>query len=430
MNYRETLAYLFNALPMYQRVGAAAYKADLSNTIELCRRLGNPEKGLRCIHIAGTNGKGSVSHLLASVFQEAGYKTGLFTSPHLKDFRERIRINGKMVSKKWVCDFVVRNKKHFNKINPSFFEMTAAMAFDYFRDKKTDIAIIETGMGGRLDSTNVVNPEFSIITHISYDHEKFLGETLKKIAGEKAGIIKPGRPVIIGHHQRETDAVFLKKAKANGSEIIFADDHIGSKHLPSSGEGTFKIKLISGQPRDLGIWKCGLKGSYQEKNLPAVLVALHQFEKISGERISGKAIKAGIKNVVKNTGLKGRWEVIGKSPLIIADGAHNPGGLEVVIPELRKVNKGRLHIVLGIVNDKEPGKILGHFPREASYYFTQARIPRALEAGKLWEAGKKFGLMGDAYPSVRLALKAAKLKAGRGDTIFIGGSLFVVAEAL
>ena len=392
---------------MYQRIGAAAYKPDLKNTIALCKLLGNPENKFRSVHIAGTNGKGSVSHMLAAVLQCAGYKVGLYTSPHLKDFRERIKINGKMIPEKAIINFVEKHKSHFEKINLSFFEWTVGLAFDYFSKEKVDIAVIETGLGGRLDSTNVITPLLSIITNISYDHQNLLGNTLEKIAEEKAGIIKKNGIVLIGERQKESQKVFIKKAKQEKALILFSEDHIKN------------IKNI----------ECGLKGRYQEKNIPTVLVASEILYEL-GWNMNAKAITKGIKEVTTLTGFRGRWEILSKQPYTVADIAHNEAGIQEVLKQVKTIPHKKLHIVLGTVNDKDVNKILSLLPKNAIYYFCNASIPRALDAKTLYEQAKQFGLKGIVGKSVNSALNAAKKNASIKDMILITGSAFVVAEAI
>jgi dihydrofolate synthase/folylpolyglutamate synthase len=392
---------------MYQRIGAAAYKADLNNTIAICKLLSNPEKKFKSVHIAGTNGKGSVSHMLAAVLQSAGYKTGLYTSPHLKDFRERIRINGKMIQKNYVNEFVEKYKSAFEKIKPSFFEWTVGLAFDYFAKEKVDIAVIETGLGGRLDSTNVIMPLLSIITNISYDHQNLLGDTLDKIAEEKAGIIKRKGVVIISEKQKEVEKVFKVKAKVEEALLLYSEDFISG------------IKKID----------CGLMGNYQEKNVPTVILAaevLHQM----GFEINTSDVVKGLKDVIKLTGLSGRWDVFSKKPLTVADIAHNEAGIKEVIAQAKKTLHKKLHIVFGTVNDKDISKILPLLPKKATYYFCKANIPRALDEKVLAEHAKRFRLRGETYPGVKQALNSAKKNASVKDLILITGSAFVVAEAL
>ena len=405
MNYEQTLDYLFSQLPMYQRVGESAYKVDLSNTHLLCKVLGNPEHQFKSIHIAGTNGKGSTSHMLASVMQEAGFKVGLYTSPHLRDFRERIKINGKMITEDEVISFVEEYKCKFEEINLSFFEWTVGLAFDYFSDQKVDIAVVETGLGGRLDSTNVIKPEMSIITNIGIDHTQFLGGTLELIATEKAGIIKTKTPIIIGETQEEIKTVFNQKAKELGAPIYYADS------------GNF-------QP-----YQTDLKGNYQQKNLQTCLSAI-QILKEQGWKILEKDIKNGLINVVKNTDLLGRWQVLGESPLIICDTGHNKEGVNEIVAQLAETPHKDLHVVLGAVNDKSIDNILGILPKEAKYYFCQADIPRALDVNELFKIAQEKKLIGNKYSSVLDALDSAKKTASIEDLIFIGGSTFVVAEVL
>lgn len=397
---------------MFQRIGPAAYKADLSNTISICNTLGNPENNFRSIHIAGTNGKGSVSHLLASILQEAGYKTGLYTSPHLKDFRERVRVSGKMISKNFIVDFVEKNKNIFEKTEPSFFEWTVALAFEYFSEKKVDIAIIETGLGGRLDSTNVITPVCSAITNISYDHTNLLGNTLKKIAEEKAGIIKKNIPIVIGETQEEVKTVFIRKAKKKNAPLIFADRN--KKNISDK-------KILA--------FNCPLQGNYQLKNTRTVLATVDLLRK-NNFSISEKNIRDGIKNVVKNTGLRGRWDIIRKKPLTICDTGHNEAGIKEVVSQLKKMKFRKLHFVFGTVSDKDPSGVLKLLPVNAEYYFCKAKLPRAMDAEELKILAGKNGLHGKKYSSVKTALKAAQKNAQKNDLVFVGGSTFVVAEAM
>lgn len=424
-NYEEIIAYLFSRLPMYQRIGAAAYKADLKNTLALCQLLGNPEKFLQTIHVGGTNGKGSTSHMLASVFQECGYKTGLFTSPHLKDFRERIRINGQMIEKEWIVDFVHQWKNNFEKIGLSFFEMTVGMAFEYFREQQVDIAVIEVGMGGRLDSTNVITPMISVITNISRDHMKFLGNTLAEIAFEKAGIIKPGVPVVIGETHPDSAPVFISKAAEMQAPITFADQ------LWNVTEENDEI-LIAFENQPWMILKdFPLKGSYQHRNLRTVCEALRVFVQTQpGFIIPEEKILKGLRNVVKNTGLQGRWQVLNHSPLTICDVGHNEDGIRQVLLNLRKQKFRHLHFVFGMVNDKDTETMLSLLPTDATYYFCKPDIPRGLPVDELAEAARRFQLKGSTYPSVAAAYQAACQAAAPEDLIMIGGSTFVVAEVL
>ncbi|MBL0128956.1 MAG: bifunctional folylpolyglutamate synthase/dihydrofolate synthase [Flavobacteriales bacterium] len=405
MTYLETLAYLYAQLPMFQRVGAAAYKADLSNTHALMDLLGHPEQGLRCVHVAGTNGKGSTCHLLASVLQEAGYKVGLHTSPHLKDFRERCRVNGEMITEGDVVRFVEEYRAGFDPVQASFFEWTVALAFWWFREEQVDIAIVETGMGGRLDSTNVVTPDVSVITNIGWDHMQFLGDTLEAIATEKAGIIKPGVPVVIGRADGAVRDVFLRTAATNASPITFPD------------------------PQEPLPFRTPLAGAHQAENARTVVSALEQLRN-KGWRISDQAIAAGFTNVVKNTGILGRWQTLSQEPTTICDVAHNVDGIRVVNELLGHYVFDRLHIVLGMVNDKDLSSVLKELPGEGTYYFCKADIPRGLDVDRLRSAASEAGLGGNSYPSVRVALEAAQAVAERSDLILITGSVFVVAEVL
>lgn len=405
MTYQDTLNWMFSQLPMYQRQGQSAYKADLSNTLKLTKYLNFPEQNFKCVHVAGTNGKGSTSHMLASILQEAGYKVGLYTSPHLKDFRERIKINGKAVSKQFVMGFIKRNKPFFEANYLSFFEMTVGMAFEYFSKQKVDIAIVEVGLGGRLDSTNIVTPEVSVITNIGLDHTQFLGNTLKAIAFEKGGIIKPKVPVVIGETQKETTSVFKTLAKKNDSEIIFADKTITS------------------------IYESDLKGDYQAKNIKTVTQTVNLLQ-LKGYKISNNHLKNGLKHVVKNTGLLGRWQVLNDKPKTVCDTGHNKEGLTYVVNQLQKEIFETLHIVFGVVNDKDLTTIVNLLPKKAKYYFCKPEISRGLDATLLKAALTPFGLKGEAYDSVNEAYNEAKKQSNSNDFIFIGGSTFVVAEII
>ena len=404
MNYQETVNWMFNQLPMYQLQGAIAYKEDLTNTILLSEYLGNPEKNLKFIHVAGTNGKGSTSHLLASVLQEAGYKVGLYTSPHLKDFRERIKINGIEISEDFVCGFIAKHKNFFETNDLSFFEMTVGLAFDYFKKEKIDIAIIEVGMGGRLDSTNIITPLLSVITNIGKDHTQFLGTTFESIATEKAGIIKLNIPVIIGEYNSETKPVFLAKANETKSEIYFASDLV-SENLPSD-----------------------LIGAYQISNKKTALQTLRILNSQKEFEVSEATIKTGFLNVVKNTGLQGRWQQLNSAPKVICDTAHNKHGLEIVLNQLKAEQFDILHFVFGVVNDKDLDEILPLFPKNAIYYYCKPNIPRGLDATILFKKALEFGLHGKVYNSVSEAYQNAIKNAGENDFIYIGGSTFVVAE--
>ena len=410
MNYQETLNWMFNQLPVYQLQGASAYKEDLTNSILLSNYLGNPEKDLKFIHVAGTNGKGSTSHLLASVLQEAGFKVGLYTSPHLKDFRERVKIispgvSGE-ISEEFVCEFIGKHSNFFEANELSFFEMTVGLAFEYFKRDKVDIAIIEVGLGGRLDSTNIINPLISVITNIGKDHVQFLGNTLEAIANEKAGIIKKDIPVVIGEYTIETKPVFLAKANATNSPIYFASDSI-SEDFPSD-----------------------LKGNYQISNKKTALQTLRIVNTIPGFKVSEAAIKNGFLNVVKNTGLQGRWQQLSSFPKTICDTAHNKHGLEIVLNQLKNEEFDTLHFVFGVVNDKDLDEILPLFPKKAIYYFCKPNMPRGLDAKILGGKAMEFGLTGKVYNSVSEAYTSAKEIASITDFIYIGGSNFVVAEIL
>ena len=406
MNYKETLDWMFNKLPMYQTQGATAYRKDITNTVLLAKHLGNPENYLKCIHVAGTNGKGSTSHLLASVLQEAGYKVGLYTSPHLKDYRERITINGIPISEDYVCDFINKNKAFFEANELSFFEMSVGLAFEYFVEQKTDINIIEVGMGGRLDSTNIITPLVSVITNIGLDHTQFLGNTLELIAFEKAGIIKPNIPVVIGEYISETKPVFLAKSDETHSEIYFASDLIAATY-PSA-----------------------LLGDYQIQNKKTVLQTLKVLQDKKLLSVSETDIKNGFLNVIKNTGLQGRWQQLGENPTVICDTAHNAHGLKIVINQFKKEKYDQLHIVLGLVNDKNLTEILSLFPKNAIYYFCKPDISRGLDQLILKEKAAEFNLVGQTYISVSNAYQAAKENAKENDFIYVGGSTFVVAEIL
>jgi dihydrofolate synthase/folylpolyglutamate synthase len=406
MNYQETTNWMFNQLPMYQTQGASAYKKDLTNTILLVNHLNNPQEKIKYIHVAGTNGKGSTSHMLSSILQEAGYKVGLYTSPHLKDFRERIKINGVTVSENFVCDFINTHKVFFEENDMSFFEMSVGLAFDYFAKEKVDIAVIEVGLGGRLDATNIITPLVSVITNIGIDHTQFLGNTLEAIAGEKAGIIKPNIPVVIGEYTTETQPVFLAKAKANQTEIYFASD------------------LISEE------FRSDLMGDYQTHNKKTVLQTIAVLNSQKEFKIFHEDIKSGLLQVVKNTGLQGRWQQLGDSPKVICDTAHNKNGLEIVMYQIQKEKFETLHIVLGVVNDKDLDEVLPLFPKNAIYYFCKPNIPRGLDASILYQKATTFGLHGEVFNSVSEAYKKALQVATKSDFIYIGGSTFVVAEIL
>jgi dihydrofolate synthase/folylpolyglutamate synthase len=402
MNYSETTRWLFSQLPLYQNVGKSAYKADLSKTLKLAKQLNHPEFKFKSVHVGGTNGKGSTAHMLASVLQEAGYKVGLYTSPHLKDYRERIRINGQMISKDFVVDFVAHNKSFFETNSLSFFEMSVGMAFAYFADEQVDIAVVEVGLGGRLDSTNILNPEVSVITNIGLDHTHFLGETLPEIAYEKAGIIKEDTPVIIGEEQLAVKSVFIRKAAAVNAPISFAS--VTAESYPTD-----------------------LLGEYQKKNVKTAVSAIRALQ---GFQVSETAIKAGLLQVVKNTNLKGRWQILQVAPMVLCDTAHNAEGLAEVFLQLRKEKYAQLHFVFGVVSDKKLEDILPLFPVNAQYYFCKPDIPRGLSEVKLQEKAAAYGLLGAAYPSTKKALEMALLNANQQDIIYVGGSTFVVAEII
>lgn len=413
---------------MFTRIGSAAIKKDLTNTIALCKALNNPQDKLVCIHVAGTNGKGSTSHMLASILQEAGYKTGLYTSPHLSDFRERIKINGKLIPEQNVVDFVQQHKELFEQIEPSFFEWTVALCFDYFAKEKVDIAIIETGLGGRLDSTNIIKPVLSVITNIGWDHMDMLGDTLPKIASEKAGIIKSTIPVVIGEYQEETFPVFMEKAKLEKSEIILAMQHVNVLYFKSSvQQAAFDVQFQFGL-----YWKnvfCDLNGLYQEKNIRTVLACLEPIRK-AGFQFTEKHVRNALESVKRNTGLMGRWQILGKNPSIICDTGHNVNGIEYVVNQINMQEYQNLHMVIGMVKDKDIKKVLALLPKNAEYYFTKANIPRALSENELQQQAIEFSLKGKTYPSVAEALEAAQKNASSYDLIFIGGSTFVVAEVV
>jgi dihydrofolate synthase/folylpolyglutamate synthase len=422
MTYPETLDYLYNRLPVFHHIGAAAYKPGLDNTIRLMNALGNPHKHFKSIHIAGTNGKGSVSHMLAATLQSAGYKTALYTSPHLVHFGERIRINGQMIDEQYVIDFVEHHKELFESIQPSFFELTMAMAFCYFADSKVDVAVIEVGLGGRLDSTNIILPDLCVITNISFDHVGFLGDTLEKIAFEKAGIIKPGVPVVIGESLPETKPVFVGKARQEGAPIRFAEDSPVEFCEYRAGK-----MLVQSANKE--IYCAELAGNYQLKNLASVLAAVDELRSI-GYGISTKALETGISKVVELTGLQGRWQVVSEQPYTVLDTGHNKAGIACVVEQIASCRYEQLHIVIGMVNDKDISAVLNLLPKEARYYFTQAQIVRALAAEELQLQAKSIHLNGEVYNTVKEAIEAAQKNAESEDMIYIGGSNFVVGEAL
>lgn len=431
MDYSDTLDYLYSRLPMFQRIGPAAYKDNLDNTILLGNFYNNPHRMFRTIHVAGTNGKGSVSHMLAAVLQSAGYKTGLYTSPHLTDFRERIRINGEMISTddvmEWVEDF--REKNENWAIEPSFFELTVAMAFDYFARQTVDIAVVEVGLGGRLDSTNIITPEVSIITNIGLDHTALLGDTIEKISFEKAGIIKAGIPVIIGTTQPETLQVFNEVAALKLAPLFFADQEYAVDYAMSDMEGN---QLLSVRKEGQVLYpqlKLDLKGMYQQKNLPAVLKAIDLLRHMDWD-ISDEHLLNGLANAKRMTGLQGRWQIMGYNPLLVCDTAHNAEGMAEVVRQIEQTPFENLHIIIGVVGDKDVAKMLSLLPDTAEYYFTRADIPRALDEKELARLAGQFNLKGSVYSSVEKAFNAARTKAGANDMVFVGGSTFVVAEIL
>ncbi|MDR2684705.1 MAG: bifunctional folylpolyglutamate synthase/dihydrofolate synthase [Prevotellaceae bacterium] len=427
MNYKSAINFLYSQAPMFQQVGKKGYKAGLENMYFLDKYFGFPHMKYRTIHVGGTNGKGSVSHLLSAILQSADYKVGLYTSPHLKDFRERIRINGKMISKHKVSAFITENQQLITELNPSFFEITTAFAFKYFAEQDVDFVVVEVGLGGRLDCTNVIKPILSIITNISLDHTDILGDALEKIAVEKAGIIKLNTPVVIGETQAETEKIFREKAEQNSAEIIFADKFFPC-HCGLFQQSAVKNE-ISAFVKMAGTVNCGLKGIYQQKNLKTVLAAAAVLRKF-GIKISKHSLKNGLKNVILFTGLQGRWQVLGKNPTIVADTGHNQGGISLVVEQIKQQKFKRLHIVFGMVNDKNSAPVLNLLPKDAHYYFTKAKLPRALDEKILQLKAAEFNLFGNVYSSVKQAVAAAKKAADKDDFIYIGGSTFIVAEAV
>jgi dihydrofolate synthase/folylpolyglutamate synthase len=429
MIYKETLRYLYRLLPMFQRIGEAAYKANLDNTIALDKYFGHPHQNYKTIHVAGTNGKGSVSHTLASILAKAGYKTGLYTSPHLKDFRERIKINGEKISEQKVIDFVENHKSFFEPLKPSFFELTVAMAFDFFSSENVDVAVIETGLGGRLDSTNIIIPVLSVITNISLDHTHLLGYTLEKIAMEKAGIMKKGIPVVIAESQKVSKDVFIQKAKELSCPIYFADDNYVVDNNITREPGSQTMQIYSKDQLVFSDLKTDLPGIYQKKNTVGILQAVDLLQK-NGFKIDSEAIYKGFEFVAQSTGLNGRWQTLKEKPLTICDIAHNEAGINEILEQLKIMKFNNLHMVFGVVADKDIDKILEMLPVNAIYYFCKAPIPRALDEIKLQQKASLFGLQGKSYSSVKLALSKALEKAQEDDLVFIGGSAFVVAEVV
>jgi len=432
MDYAQTLDYLYTQLPMFTRVGSSAYKEDLTNTIELCKRLDDPQDKFKSIHIGGTNGKGSTSHMLAAILQVAGYKTGLYTSPHLRDFRERVRINGEMISEQQVIDFVTAHQKDFEAISPSFFEMTVGLAFDIFAEEKVDIAVIEVGLGGRLDSTNIITPLLSVITNIGWDHMNILGDTLQLIAGEKAGIIKHSVPVIIGEYQPDIANIFLQKAAKEEADISFASDEweVNSKvkNQKSIAE-ILDLEISSNSQPTIYNLQLDLTGSYQLKNIKTVLSAVNELRK-QGFVITNEHLQTALRQVKTLTGLHGRWEVLSTDPLTICDTGHNPEGIKEVLKNIAATPFKHLHFVIGMVNDKDISKVLSMLPTDAIYYFCRPDIPRGLEAENLKQQAEGFGLHGEVYADVKAAYQSAQKAAQKDDMVFVGGSTFVVAEVV
>ncbi len=434
MSYQDTIDYLYSRLPLFSRIGPAAIKADLHNTIAICDFLGNPQNKFKTIHVAGTNGKGSTSHMLASILQEAGYKTGLYTSPHLYDFRERIKVNGIMCSETFVTSFTNKMKPFIEKVEPSFFEITVGMAFEYFADENVDIAIIETGLGGRLDSTNIINPILSIISNIGMDHMALLGNTLPEIAYEKAGIIKQATPVVISEVIPETKNIFEQKANSLNAPIYYAEEYIQFKSFQNNWQTSLfefnqpLIHLLDAPlfPKSFTV-ECDLPGKYQYKNLKGVLVAM-QILATMGWQLSASKILKGLLHVGKNTGLMGRWECIQTTPRIILDVAHNEHGIKALLEQLESLHYAQLHIITGMVKDKDVNAILNLLPKKAKYYFTQSHIPRALPVSELAAKGNAFDLNGSQFENVNIALQSANKNATANDLILVIGSVFLVAE--
>lgn len=427
-NYREAVEYMYSQLPMFQRVGPKAFKADLKNIEGLAENLHHPEKSFQSIHIAGTNGKGSVSHILAAVLQQAGYRTGLYTSPHYRDFRERIKIDGEMISEDFIIDFLNRTQSMTLEIQPSFFELGVAMAFDYFRDQKVDIAVIETGLGGRLDSTNIITPVLSVITNIGLDHTQFLGDTLPEIAVEKAGIIKEKVPVVIGESQRETEGVFSEVAARKNSDLSFADKNIEVSMQTlnfTHSEAEIRIRGLE----TTRVLKVNLLGQYQAKNLTTSLQAIFELRKL-GWNITDEHLSKGLENLRTLTGFMGRMQILQNSPMVLADSAHNREGMVLLRNELQNFSFNKLLVVLAIVSDKDPKGILSYLPPSALYFFSKAQIPRGMEKEALREKAAHYGLIGKSYPTVGEAYQAALKKAEKNDLILVCGSIFTVAEVI
>jgi dihydrofolate synthase/folylpolyglutamate synthase len=427
MTYQESIELLYAQLPMFSRIGAAAYKEDLHNTIALCAALGNPQQHFKSIHIAGTNGKGSTSHMLAAILQAAGYKTGLYTSPHIKDFGERIRINGEMINQDFVVEFVERTRQLSDQIQPSFFELTVAMAFEYFAKEKVDIAVIETGLGGRLDSTNIISPLLSVITNIGYDHMNILGNTLPEIASQKAGIIKENTAAVIGELLPETMPVFVAEANKKNAPLYFAQSRFITEYIEPTGNLLFcNVKDMStGVSENL---RLDLNGLYQAKNICTVLMAVEQLKK-AGYHLPPETIRKSLENVKALTGLRGRWDIVQEHPAVILDVAHNEDGIKQILQQLAyQYPAAKHHFVLGFVKDKDLGHVLDLFPADASYYFSNAHIPRALGVEALQEMAAGKGLVGKGFDNVNDAIRAAKASASDKDVIMICGSFFIIAE--
>ncbi|MFN5642611.1 MAG: bifunctional folylpolyglutamate synthase/dihydrofolate synthase [Sphingobacteriales bacterium] len=423
--YTDTLEFLYNRLPMFSKIGADAYKKDLYNIRELCKRLNNPQHHFKTIHIAGTNGKGSTSHMLAAILQHAGYKTGLYTSPHLEDFRERIRINGKMIPEQHVIDFTEQTKDWYDEIEPSFFEITVAMAFDYFAKENVEIAVIETGLGGRLDSTNIILPELSVITNIGWDHMNILGDTLEKIASEKAGIIKPNVPVIIGETSNITSPVFIQKSSQENSSIVFADQQVTISSWKYDKQ--HKLDIVLSEHNRTTALSLDLPGLYQLKNIPAVWMAVRQLQK-QGWKIEDQIAIDALAQVRKLTHLHGRWEIIQTDPMLVLDVGHNVDGINQILYQLEHTNHAKLHVVIGMVKDKDIRKVLTLLPKQAKYYFTQSNIPRAMPVDQFATLAESNGLKGSTHEDVNLAIVAAKANASKDDLILVCGSVFLIGE--
>ena len=426
--YEEAVEYLYARLPMFTRDGASAIKVDVNNTLRLCEALGNPQGQFKSIHVAGTNGKGSTSHLLAAILAAAGYKTGLYTSPHLVDFRERIRINGEMIPQQEILDFVNREQGLIESLRPSFFETTVAIAFDYFAREKVDIALVEVGLGGRLDSTNIIQPELCVITNIGLDHVDILGNTLTQIAGEKAGIIKEGVPVVVSERDEEVAAVFEEKARSLHAPLRFASEELLLQDVERCDQGLL-VKLLDRVHGQLSEWYVGLAGQYQQKNIRGVLTAIDELRK-QGWQISDEHLRDGLAKVIRYTGLQGRWQTVSTDPLLICDTGHNEDGIREVVVNIQSMNYQNLHVLIGAMRDKDLDHILPQLPKAATYYFVSPDMPRAMPAEELRAKAAGYDLHGQAYATVSQGLAAAKEAYRTGDLIFAGGSTFVVAEVL